>query len=203
MARRVGESEGEAGQSGGSGGEHAGEIICVVCVQDRGGRKMQTSAAHLRSGDEADRLRRHHDGGEVIAIVLLDVDGADALGHHALDVLLGAVALVLTAANLERERVLEEVEIRSGDARNLLLCVGVHARGMGIRARRGGDEGGMPGAAWSQGEGAWSALTAAWGVALLVRPPLPRMKAASSLVILSTSTSDILAVCPARGGTAR
>ena len=98
---------------------------------------METSAAHLRSSDEADRFRRHHDGGEVVAIVLLDVDGADALGHHALDVLLGAVALVLTAADLERERVLEEVEIRSGDARNLLLCVGVHARGMGIRARRG------------------------------------------------------------------
>ena len=35
-ARRVGESEGEAGQSGGNGGEHTGEIICVVCVQDGG-----------------------------------------------------------------------------------------------------------------------------------------------------------------------
>ena len=130
-------------------------ILSVWCVYMMGGGRMQTSAAHLRSGDKADRLRRHHDGGEVVAIVLLDVDGTDALGHHALDVLLGAVALVLTAANLERERVLEEVEIRSGDARNLLLCVGVYARGMGLRARRGIMRGGgrVPHAHKAKGRG--------------------------------------------------
>ena len=64
----------------------------------------------LGARDKADSLRGHLDNGEVVVlVVVVDGDRPDALRHHALDVLLGAVALVLTAANLERERVLEEV----------------------------------------------------------------------------------------------
>ena len=93
------------------------------CHEEGRRRKARGAGATcLRAGDEADRLGWHHDGGEVVAVVVLDVDRADALSHHALNVLLGARALVLGAADLEGERVLEQVEIGARDARDLLLC---------------------------------------------------------------------------------
>ena len=119
---------GRQGVAVGRGAAAVGGAACIR-VRVKGDRELKAvedggrRAPCLRAGDEADRLGRHHDGGEVLAVIVLDVDRADALGHHTLDVLLGAATLVLGAANLEGERVLKQVEVGARDARDLLLCL--------------------------------------------------------------------------------
>ena len=46
-----------------------------------------TKEVALRSGDKAHGLRWHLNDGQVVVLeIVVDGDGADALGHHALDV---------------------------------------------------------------------------------------------------------------------
>eukprot|EP00965_Chrysotila_dentata_P169813 5605150-Pleurochrysis_carterae.AAC.1 len=85
-----------------------------------------TQEVALSAGDEADCLRWHFDGGEVVvAAVIIDGHRPDTLRHHALDVLAGATALGRGAANLKRQRLLVQIDCRAGDARNLLLRLAV------------------------------------------------------------------------------
>ena len=65
----------------------------------------------LRARHEANSLCRNHDSCEVVPIIVLNVDGADALRHHTLDILLRTAALGLGPTNLESARMLEQVEL--------------------------------------------------------------------------------------------
>mmetsp|Transcript_35988 Transcript_35988/g.94683 ORF Transcript_35988/g.94683 Transcript_35988/m.94683 type:complete len:618 (-) Transcript_35988:11-1864(-) len=86
----------------------------------------------LRAGDEADSLRGHHDDCQIVVIgALLNGDRADTLRHHAFDVLLRALALVVGSTDLERQGVLEQIELCAGNTCNLLLCLAILAKDKG------------------------------------------------------------------------
>eukprot|EP00966_Prymnesium_polylepis_P034667 805861-Prymnesium_polylepis.2 len=109
-------------------------VVAAVCVGRREGGRAEVAEreGQGRAGTWLAEWRLIHPvavsgrgggGGLVRGMrTILDRHRADALRHDALNVLLGAGARVVGAADLKRERLLEQVDVGTRHARDLLLC---------------------------------------------------------------------------------